>query len=104
MLDDDRTVHPHVRDAVVLALWIPPILILIAIGLAAVGLAWQIVQGRPVPLGDVGDAVPPSLLVSGAVVAVGYLYLMVANETFGESTVEAATEQAEDLQESSDGD
>jgi hypothetical protein len=94
--DNDSTVSPLVRDVVVFALWIPPILILIAIGVAAIGLAWQIVQGKSVPVDVLTDAVPPSILVTGAVVAVGYLYLMLANETFGTETVEDTLDQAQE--------
>jgi len=94
-----RSVSPWVRDLVVLALWIPPILILVAVGIGAVGVAIQIAQGQSIPLGSVTDALPPSMIATGAAVAVGYLYLILANETFGTETVEAAQDQAEDAQE-----
>lgn len=95
-------VHPRVRDAIVILLWAPVVLILLGAGIgtfiAMIGVAYTLaVSGRVPEFGGLAGAVDPTLLAVAALGAVGYLYLILANETFGEDTVEAAQEQAEDI-------
>jgi hypothetical protein len=106
MFDAD-TVSPTVRDAVVIALWLPPIVILVslatAIGIATVGMAWTLATSGTIPdVGGIAGTVDPTLAVVAVGGAVGYLYLILANETFGTDTVEAAADQAEQATESID--
>jgi len=102
------TVSPRVRDAVVVLLWTPIILILLGIGVggcvALVGIGYSLATSGRVPdLGGLAGAVDPTLAVAAVLGAVGYLYLILANETFGTDTVEAAQEQAEDIKGEVDG-
>lgn len=103
MLDDNGTVSPTVRDAIVAFLWAPVIIILwglaLGIALGVGGIGWTLATSGRVPdVGGLTSAVDPTLLALGIAGGVGYLYLMLANETFGTDTVEAAQEQAEDLE------
>ena len=99
---DNGTVSPTVRDAIVTALWLPLIIILwgLAIGLATavVGVGYALATSGTVPdLGWLAGAIDPTLVALAIAAGVGYLYLMLANETFGTATVEAAQDQAEDI-------
>jgi hypothetical protein len=96
------TVSPRVRDAVVVLLWAPVVLILLGIGIggfvALVGVGYSLATSGRVPdLGGLAGAVDPTLVAVAILGAIGYLYLILANETFGTETVEAAQEQAEDI-------
>ena len=95
----DADVSQWVTDLVVIALWTPLILVLLGLALGIVGLGVQLATGGipPSSLAAIGTAVNPTLVVLGLAVGVGYLYLLLANETFGTETVEATTEQAQEL-------
>ena len=116
MFDGSGTVSPTVRNSVIIGLWVPVLLIVVALGVlfAAVGIGLAVLVVRfalhtslPSATAVVG-AVPTTWL--GAVVpvagAVGYalfrLYLMAANATFGTETVEESLEQAEEVTENAD--
>ena len=94
------TVHPAVRNIVILALWGPLVVVLWSAALAVAGLAYHVAR-----TGDVGGlarlagAVDPTVavIVGGAVAA--YLYLALAIATFGEEVVNDTTETATDVAE-----
>jgi multisubunit Na+/H+ antiporter MnhF subunit len=94
-------VHPVVRNIIIVAVGVPPILVLWAVGIAAIGVAYRVVETGTLPDG-VGalPAIAQSDIAALAVAgAVAYLYLIWANVVFGESAVESGIEQAGELQE-----
>jgi len=96
----DITVHPAVRNIVVLLLWGSLVVVLWSGALAMAGLAYHVAR-----TGDVGGlsrlagAVDPTLAVIVVLGAAGYLYLALAIVTFGEEAVDDATETATDVAE-----
>lgn len=96
------SIDPRVRDAIVILLWAPVVLILLGIGVGAfiaiIGIGYTLATSGSAPdLGGLAGAVDPTLVAVATLGAIGYLYLILANETFGEDTVEAAQEQAKDI-------
>jgi hypothetical protein len=91
--------HPLVRNAIIVALWLPLVLVLNGAGVALLGLAWYVAR--------TGDVSPLIRLFAGvdrlAALAVGgfiaYLYLVLANATFGTEDVDAALDQAQEASE-----
>jgi hypothetical protein len=99
----DSDVSVGVKNVVVLLLWVPPILILWGVGFALFGVGVRVALYGSLPnLAAIGMPVDPTLAGLAVVGGIGYLYLMLANETFGEETVEAATEQAQDIKDNVD--
>lgn len=100
-------VSKRVRDGIVVALWIPVVLVVCSLGLgfaiAVLGVALSVATAGTVPeMGWLTGVIDPSMVMlalGAAVWGLVRLYLMLANETFGTSTVEAAQEQADELQE-----
>lgn len=92
-------VHPFVKNAVVVALWLPLVAVLWAIGIASVWLAYRIGRYGTLPeTGSLAAALPDSQLgVLGLILAIGYLYLLISNVTFGSDAVESTTEQAQEI-------
>lgn len=96
MLDDD-TVSPWVQDLVVIALWLPPIILLIGTSVAVAGLGVQLALAGEVPdLSWLTGVADPTVVALAGAGAVGYLYFVLLTQTFGADTVESATDQATD--------
>lgn len=86
-------VDPQVRNGIVIALWLPLVLVLLAIGIGAVGIAARLAASGDVPVGEipVGET---ELVAAGA--ALAWLYLTLLNATLGTETVEAAQGQLQE--------
>lgn len=97
----EASVLVGIKNLIVLLLWFPVIAILwgVGIGIGIFGYRY----GRYGDLPDLGSALSglnstDSLLVVVAILAaVGGLYLILANVTFGESNVESGVEQGQDI-------
>jgi ABC-type proline/glycine betaine transport system permease subunit len=90
---DDASVSNWVQDFVVVALWIPPILILFGIAIAILGVGVRTALYGDLPdLSGVGTALDSqtALLALGA--AILGLYWLLARTTFGGETVDQSVE------------
>lgn len=99
----ERDVHPWVTNAIVLALGVPPILVLWAIGVAAVGIGYRTARYGTLP--DLSGALSfanSELAVLAVGAAVGYMYLVWFNTVFGTGNVDAAIDQAEDIKDTAE--
>lgn len=97
--DDGIDVSPWVRDVVVVALWLPLIFVLLGIGIGILGIGVRTALHGDLPaLGGFAGAVDPTLAVLGAAGAIGYVYLILANATLGTDNVEAAQDQAQEIE------
>lgn len=93
----DKPVSPWVRDLVVIALWLPVIILLVGTSIAVAGLGVQVARAGTIPdLSWLTTVADPTVVVMGVGGAVGYLYYVLLTQTFGAETVEEATEQATD--------
>jgi len=93
---------PRVRDAIAALLWLPLLLILwaaaLSLSIAAVGISWSLATSGTVPdLSGLSGAVDPTLIAGASLAGIAYVYLTLLTETFGEDTVDAATEQAQEI-------
>lgn len=100
--EKDTSVYLGVKNALIVAFWMPVVMVLWAVGIAALGLSVRLAMYGDLPELGEASAIDPSLLVLGAVGALGYFYLLLANETFGSESVETAKEQADDFKDMSD--
>ena len=93
--------HPWVKNIIILLLAGPPLLLLWSVGVAAVGIGYRTARYGTLPdLSGVAGVLSSDLAILAVAAALGYLYLIWANVVFGTSTVEAAKDQAEDIQQS----
>lgn len=89
-------IHPVVVNLVVFLLWLPPIMVLLGIGIAILGVGVNLAMSGQVPdLSAVAGAVDSELAVVAVVVAIGAIYWVLVNFTFGEDTVDATQDQIE---------
>jgi hypothetical protein len=93
----DIQVHPYVQNAIILAIGAPPIMVLWSAGIGALGLAFNLATSGTVPNVAAPGLASSDTALLGVAAAVGYLYLIWANAVFGESTVEAGMDQADEL-------
>jgi len=92
-------VHPAVRNAIIIAVGIPPLMVLWAVGIAALGTAYNYSTSGAVPsLGGVPPIVNSDVAWLAIAAAIGYLYLVWANVVFGTGAVESGIDQAEEIQ------
>ena len=91
--------HPTVKNAIIVAVGVPPLMVLWAAGIAALGMAVNYTMSGATPS---LDSVPPILNSDVAwlaiAAAIGYLYLVWANVVFGNDAVESSIDQAEQIQ------
>jgi len=92
---EDASVSNWVQDAVVVALWIPPILVLFGISIAILGVGVRTALHGSVPdLSGLGGAVDSQLVLLALGGAIGGLYWLLARATFGGETVDESVESA----------
>jgi hypothetical protein len=97
-------VHPAVKNAIVIALGIPPILILTSIGIFAVGTSYRMaVLGQQPAIPSLPPILSSDLAIAAIIGGVAYMYLIWANVVFGSYAVNTATEQAQDIKDQVDG-
>jgi len=93
---DNATVSGRVRNLVVLLAWLPPLMILFAIGVAALGLGYRTARYGELPdLSGVGAALTSDLSLLAIAAAVAGFYWLLSHATFGGDTVKQATETAD---------
>lgn len=98
-IGEDSQAHPWVKNLIILLMAGPPIMLLWSVGVAAVGIAYRTARYGSLPdLSGVAGVLSSDIALLAVAGSIGYLYLIWANVVFGTSTVEAAKEQAEDLQ------
>lgn len=96
--DTETGLNLTVKTVLLIAFWIPVLMVLWGVGIAIIRTALYVDPARII------DAMPVDSTTGflvGAIV-IGYLYLVVANETFGRESVETAQEQAESFREEID--
>lgn len=92
-----------VKNLIVILLWIPPLMLLWAVGIAALGVGYRLALHGDLPqVEGILQTLDSDIMLLAFAGAIGYLYLVLANVTFGERVMTTATEQAEGLQEASD--
>lgn len=99
----DSQAHPAVKNLILLALAVPPLLVLWAVGVAAVGVGYRTARYGTLPdLSGLSTALSSDLVLLGVAAALVYIYLVWANAVFGTSTVEAAQEQAQEIKDTAE--
>lgn len=102
----DSSVIVGVKNFVVVTLWLPVLFILWGISLGAAILAIRAgLRLETSQLSGVAPQLDPTstlLLLAGVVGAIGFLYLVLMNVTFGISTVETSKDQAKDIKDTID--
>lgn len=92
-------VNGRVRSVVVVALWLPVIILLFGVSVATTAflVRYALFGALPDLSAVSGGAVDPSLVALSALAALAFLYLVLARVTFGGETVEAAQDQFEQV-------
>jgi len=95
----DMDVRGRVRSFVVVALWLPVIIILFGVSVATTAflVRYALFGALPDLSAAAGGAVDPSLVALGGLGALAFLYLVLARVTFGGKQVEAAQDQFEQV-------
>lgn len=96
--DEETGLNLTVKTSLLIAFWIPVLMILWGIGIAVIRGALTI---DPVRIAAEFPVDSTTVLIAVAL-ATGYLYLIVANETFGKESVETAQEQAQEIRDDAD--
>ena len=95
---EDVQVHPVVQNAVIVALWLPVIALLWAVGLGSLGIGYQIATGQATADVSLAAGILESDIVILAVgAALVILYIMVSKATFGGDTVTSAIETTQEV-------
>jgi hypothetical protein len=96
---EDVQVTRKTRQAIIVALWLPVVIVLFGASVAfAIG-AYRVARYAPVPTEGFGGAIDPSLAAVAVAGAVGFLYLALTRATLGGDVVDESLETIEQYRE-----
>jgi len=96
---EDVQLTRQTRQAIIVALWLPVVIVLFGASVAfAIG-AYRVARYAPVPTEGFGGAIDPSLAAVAVAGAVGFLYLALTRATLGGDVVDESLETIEKYRE-----